>query len=990
MVTPESASQQLGSAQQIVEQRRSQLETAKATVSGVAQRAQSQQAVRNLSRLQRAQLQSKISGAQQQLSQNEEIVASEEQALADANKQLEAGQSESNRQQQAFDIAMKYYRRGESGELQVAGENKLVKDYYYKIKSGREQAIESILTDIKNGGGNPALVEADVRKIITSKDYLTPIEQSVYGKYFAVKGQVQPTTVTSVYSPAQQLAPVYTADYQKYNRNLTPQILLGFSNAIPVVTPTRLVTDSNIQKGVKYAIDKNQEFVEYGFTKLAEAGRKPVTTVTTMPTQMYYPSGTSKGEIVNGKTVFFVPAPAKEPEGFGMPTVTVTRNSYQEAENIGRGAGFIFRSTAYSVPILGQSLLLSEGMGSLEESNQIVVPTETQVLEENRPVTVDREEYTKWLNETPEGQQYRQQVKDYVDSIRRQKQSLQRQGYFALGALALEGTLFAGSKLFKKQVTRLPQKEAVLEKDYTKSPSITRQTDGGFIKDVSVYRVPKTYVKTDTLFKQYLRKVPLVKDLKIVKPTLTQISPTIRYRYWIEGRTTKAKSGLFTDETLHVSRELPAQTKFTNFRGHSDWIISKERQLLVPTKVTDKTVEGLVFSVQSKPVDIVDEVTFKNKLEPYTEFRPVKAEVLRVKSARFGELPSDTIGTKVKTAVVDKEAFIQLIKNDQGQLRVGNINIIDIKNPPETTVTFRKTRLPKLPTPSDSRITNSLQKITELPKTKLTSEQITKSAPALAVTTKASAPTLSITSYSPVANSESSIGALGSANVLKSSTSTLKLSSPQILKTKGAEEEILNNRQNQNTVEIQQLRQGASLDSTLKQATSLKTDTRVKLETPTITVPSNQPNKPSIGKPPGKPYFELPLPVRSGKKKPSVSFGKAYDVFIKRQGKYVKVADDLPLGLAKKKGVTITKNTIASSFRLVRDEKAQASVPDISYKVPEDLFRTYKINKGKQVALPQGDKVYEFIERRSKRLTSSGERSDIKMFRRGNKRRMFF
>jgi len=97
----------------------------------------------------------------------------------------------------------------------------------------------------------------------------------------------------------------------------------------------------------------------------------------------------------------------------------------------------------------------------------------------------------------------------------------------------------------------------------------------------------------------------------------------------------------------------------------------------------------------------------------------------------------------------------------------------------------------------------------------------------------------------------------------------------------------------------------------------------------------------------------------------------------------------LPLGRALKKGATITKETLASQFKVMRDKKAIAKGKDIQFTPSPIHFRDYKIVKGRQVALPKGPDVYEYIERRTKRLTTGGELREIEFFKRRSKKRGF-
>lgn len=120
----------------------------------------------------------------------------------------------------------------------------------------------------------------------------------------------------------------------------------------------------------------------------------------------------------------------------------------------------------------------------------------------------------------------------------------------------------------------------------------------------------------------------------------------------------------------------------------------------------------------------------------------------------------------------------------------------------------------------------------------------------------------------------------------------------------------------------------------------------------------------------------------------------AYDVYVKgvKSKKYRKVGNDLPLGRALKKGATVTKQTIASRFKVLRDKKARTTKNDINFTPSAQNFRNFKIVKGRQVPLPRGPDKWEYIERRRRRLTTGAETGEIVSFQRpkGRRRRNVF
>lgn len=119
---------------------------------------------------------------------------------------------------------------------------------------------------------------------------------------------------------------------------------------------------------------------------------------------------------------------------------------------------------------------------------------------------------------------------------------------------------------------------------------------------------------------------------------------------------------------------------------------------------------------------------------------------------------------------------------------------------------------------------------------------------------------------------------------------------------------------------------------------------------------------------------------------------KAYDVYVKqvKGKKFKKIADDLPLGRALKKGAAYTKRTIASTFKVVLDPKATTTQKDINFTPDPRVFRNYKLVKGRQVPLPQGPNEWRYIERRRKRLVTRPERKEIVFFQKKSKRKRGF
>jgi hypothetical protein len=110
----------------------------------------------------------------------------------------------------------------------------------------------------------------------------------------------------------------------------------------------------------------------------------------------------------------------------------------------------------------------------------------------------------------------------------------------------------------------------------------------------------------------------------------------------------------------------------------------------------------------------------------------------------------------------------------------------------------------------------------------------------------------------------------------------------------------------------------------------------------------------------------------------------AFDVFVKRKGKFRKIADDLPLGRALRRGALEARSTLAATFKVKGDPKAVPKFKtDIRFTPDPKTFRTHKIRKGKKIPLEFGT----FIEKRNKRLSSREEISEIMGIKRKKRRK---
>lgn len=127
----------------------------------------------------------------------------------------------------------------------------------------------------------------------------------------------------------------------------------------------------------------------------------------------------------------------------------------------------------------------------------------------------------------------------------------------------------------------------------------------------------------------------------------------------------------------------------------------------------------------------------------------------------------------------------------------------------------------------------------------------------------------------------------------------------------------------------------------------------------------------------------------------SMLLRKAYDVYVKRSGKYRKIADNLNRNRAEKFGAEYVLKTLASRFKLVEDPQAKPKFKtDINYEPDSAIFRNYQIKKNRQV--PLKDEWIEFAgtkkeptSRFGARLGSGNEVSEILGFKRAANRNVF-
>jgi hypothetical protein len=134
--------------------------------------------------------------------------------------------------------------------------------------------------------------------------------------------------------------------------------------------------------------------------------------------------------------------------------------------------------------------------------------------------------------------------------------------------------------------------------------------------------------------------------------------------------------------------------------------------------------------------------------------------------------------------------------------------------------------------------------------------------------------------------------------------------------------------------------------------------------------PINPPNRPSVF----VSYFE------TGKRnKPSVvSSVPTYSVLLRKKGKFVPFATNLPREKALQFGSERALTDIARTFKIVKTGKTMdIGVRESSFMPSETKFRQYKVRKGKAIATPN-----IFVQRTSANLQSSSERAQLAEARR--------
>jgi hypothetical protein len=105
---------------------------------------------------------------------------------------------------------------------------------------------------------------------------------------------------------------------------------------------------------------------------------------------------------------------------------------------------------------------------------------------------------------------------------------------------------------------------------------------------------------------------------------------------------------------------------------------------------------------------------------------------------------------------------------------------------------------------------------------------------------------------------------------------------------------------------------------------------------------------------------------------------QGFDVFIRKKGKWIKVSKQaLTKVEALKLGSKITRETLVASFKISKSPQFIAKKKNQVYVPSKEIFRSYKIVKGKKIPLAN-----TYIQKASKRLGTMGERKQIQKARR--------
>ncbi len=115
-------------------------------------------------------------------------------------------------------------------------------------------------------------------------------------------------------------------------------------------------------------------------------------------------------------------------------------------------------------------------------------------------------------------------------------------------------------------------------------------------------------------------------------------------------------------------------------------------------------------------------------------------------------------------------------------------------------------------------------------------------------------------------------------------------------------------------------------------------------------------------------FFPTEVQRKRIAKLPKEKKRQLYDVLIKRQKKFKKIADDLPINKAKKLGALfVDEESLAATFTIIKDKLGRTKdIP--KFKPDPKIFRDYRISRGQRVPLKN-----MWIEKKQHRLSSKKE-----------------
>ncbi|MBM3708291.1 MAG: hypothetical protein FJW69_08170 [Actinobacteria bacterium] len=130
----------------------------------------------------------------------------------------------------------------------------------------------------------------------------------------------------------------------------------------------------------------------------------------------------------------------------------------------------------------------------------------------------------------------------------------------------------------------------------------------------------------------------------------------------------------------------------------------------------------------------------------------------------------------------------------------------------------------------------------------------------------------------------------------------------------------------------------------------------------------------------------FPVIAKTGEKKPKEpkeEVSPAYQLFVRRKGKWIKLGKPTVKGIALKKGSEFAQRTLGASFK-VEPTKAKIKAEEIPYVPSPKVFRKPKV-KGKTelkspIFIQRGGKEPTFVK--GARLAAPSEKAELKLSRR--------